>query len=168
MSARQLKVVIFALIVIVAGEALWAGEETIEMNVATVTIDPHTRAPVVVLKGEEGAVLPIVIGAAEARAIALALDKVSVPRPMTHDLLSSLIEKLGARVSKIFIHDLKDGIFFARIILTTKNGESLILDSRPSDAIALAMRTESPIIVSEKIVARIAAPEIEVEGRIRI
>lgn len=163
----KLKVVIFALIVIVAGGALWAGEETIEMSVAMVTIDPHTRAPVVVLEGEEGAVLLIVIGAAEARAIALALNKVSVPRPMTHDLLSSLIEELGARVSKIFIHDLKDGVFFAQVVLT-KNGERLILDSRPSDAIALALRTESPIIVAEKIVTRITIPEVEVRERIRI
>ncbi|RII01036.1 bifunctional nuclease family protein [candidate division NPL-UPA2 bacterium Unc8] len=160
------KLLLVALFLLI-GAKLWAGEEVIEMSVATVTIDPHTRAPVVVLRGEKEAVLPIVIGTAEARAIALALDKVTVPRPMTHDLLSSLVEKLGARVSKIFIHDLRDGIFFAQVILI-KNGERLILDSRPSDAIALALRTGSPIIVAEKIVTRITTPEVEVKERIWI
>jgi bifunctional DNase/RNase len=170
MSILQLKFAILLLlvIVIVGGEGSgMAGEKTIEMSVATVAIDPHTRAPVVVLKGEEGTVLPIVIGTAEARAITLALNRVSVPRPMTHDLMSSLIEKLGASVSKIFIHDLRDGIFFTQIILI-KNEKELILDSRPSDAIALALRVNAPIIVAEKIVTKITIPEVEVERRLRI
>ena len=164
---KLLKMAIFVLIVIAVGAELWAGEEVIEMNVAAVTIDPHTRAPIVVLRGEEGAILSIVIGTAEARAIAMALDEVIVPRPMTHDLLNSLVEKLGAKVSKIFIHDLRDGTFFAQVILT-KNGERLVLDSRPSDAIALALRAKAPIIVAEKIVKRVTVPEIEVKERILI
>lgn len=155
------------LIVIVVGAELWAGEETIEMSVAAVIIDPHIRAPIVVLRGEEETTLSIVIGAAEARAIALALDGVSVPRPMTHDLLNSLVERLGAKVSKVFIHDLREGTFFAQVILA-KNGERIVLDSRPSDAIALALRAGAPIIVAEKIVTRITMPEIEAERRVRI
>ncbi|MCL0058881.1 bifunctional nuclease family protein [Dehalococcoidia bacterium] len=155
------------LIVIVVGAELWAGEETIEMSVAAVIIDPHIRAPIVVLRGEEETTLSIVIGAAEARAIALALEGVSAPRPMTHDLLNSLVERLGAKVSKVFIHDLREGTFFAQVILA-KNGERIVLDSRPSDAIALALRAGAPIIVAEKIVTRIAIPEIEAKERIRI
>ena len=95
--------------------------------------------------------LPIIIGTFEAQAIALELENIKPPRPMTHDLLKSAIEQFNAKVSKITINDVKEGTFYASIEIETKDGKKITIDSRPSDAIALAVRTGTPIFVAEVV-----------------
>lgn len=108
-------------------------------------------SPVVLLVDEsEQRVLPIWVGPFEAQAIAMALQGVSVPRPMTHDLIKSLCEHLGVSVRSVIINDIRDGTYFAEMYLQTTSGE-VIVDSRPSDAIALALRTGSKIFLSDKV-----------------
>lgn len=125
----------------------------IEMKVENIVLDPKSNMPIVVLKNRtNGKSLPIGIGIFEASAIALKLDGVNSPRPLTHDLLKSIIEKLNAKVSKIYINGLKDNTFYAKILLEVAR-RKLNIDCRPSDAIALALRTNSPIFVEEKIIA---------------
>lgn len=125
----------------------------IEMKVEGIALDPKNNTPVVILKSKKNSKsLPIWIGIFEASAIASKLDGVNSPRPMTHDLLKSVIEKLNARVSKIHINELKDNTFYAKIILKIAQ-RKLNIDCRPSDAIALALRTNSPIFVEEQIVS---------------
>jgi len=125
----------------------------IEMKVENIVLDPKSNMPTVVLKNRtSGKFLPIGIGIFEASAIALKLDGVNSPRPLTHDLLKSIIEKLNAKVSKIYINGLKDNTFYAKILLEVAQ-RKLNIDCRPSDAIALALRTNSPIFVEEKIIA---------------
>jgi len=127
---------------------------TIEMKVKGLMIDPMTQMPIIVLKAPEGdAVLPIWVGLFEANAIALQIEHVSTPRPMTHDLLRSLIDTLQARVEKVVITDLKENTFYAEIHLAHQGGKVKV-DSRPSDAIALALRAEAPIFVSEEVISR--------------
>ncbi len=124
----------------------------IEMKVESILFDPKSNMPVVVLKSSTNSKsLPIGIGIFEASAIALKLDGIIPPRPLTHDLLKSIIEKLNAKVSKIYINGLKDNTFYARISLKVAQKE-LNIDCRPSDAIALALRTNSPIFVEEKVI----------------
>jgi bifunctional DNase/RNase len=96
--------------------------------------------------------LPIWVGAYEANAIALEIEKIAPQRPMTHDLLRNLISEMGVEVKRIIITDLRDNTFFAVIEMITSNGESILLDSRPSDAIALALRVDSPIFVNADII----------------
>src|SRR5438552_18873954 len=106
-------------------------------------MDPNTNTPIVVLKGiESETVLPIWIGAYEANAIALEIEKVAPQRPMTHDLLRNLIIEMGAKVNRVVVTDLRDNTFFAVIEIQTSDGASMVLDSRPSDAIALALRVD--------------------------
>jgi bifunctional DNase/RNase len=108
-------------------------------------------SPVVLLVDEsEQRVLPIWVGPFEAQAIAMALQGVSVPRPMTHDLIKSLCEHLGVSVRSVIINDIRDGTYFAEMYLQTTSGE-VIVDSRPSDAIALALRTGAKIFLSDKV-----------------
>jgi bifunctional DNase/RNase len=108
-------------------------------------------SPVVLLIDEsEQRVLPIWVGPFEAQAIAIALHGIVTPRPMTHDLIKSLCEHLGVSVHSVIINDIKDGAYFAEIYLQTPSGE-IIVDSRPSDAIALALRTSARIYISEKV-----------------
>lgn len=124
----------------------------IEMRVEGITLDPKSNMPVVILKSRRNKkALPIWIGIFEATAIALKLDGVDSPRPLTHDLLKAVIEKLNAKVSKIYISELKDNTFYAKIILQMAQ-KKLNIDCRPSDAIALALRTNSPIFVEEEII----------------
>ena len=126
-------------------------EKDVEMYVAGLVLDPATNAPIVILKDASGAVcLPIWIGLAEATAIASALKKVEMPRPMTHDLLKEVIEELQARVVRIIVSDLQENTFFASIELSLGNSLRLI-DARPSDAIALAVRVGAPIVVSATV-----------------
>ncbi|RLG54210.1 MAG: bifunctional nuclease family protein [Candidatus Hydrothermarchaeota archaeon] len=106
--------------------------------------------PIVFLENEEKKVLPIYIGAAEAFSIQTALDKVPYPRPLTHDLLVSILEGFESEIEKIVIDDLNEGIFFARIIIR-KNGDIYEFDARPSDSIALAVRTKAPVYVAKKV-----------------
>lgn len=123
----------------------------VEMRIRGLLLDPNTNMPIVVLKDVNGeSVLPIWVGVFEANAIALEIEKVSPPRPMTHDLLKNVILGLGATVERVVVTELRNDTFFAAI-WATRNGEPIILDSRPSDAIALAMRTDCPIFVDEEV-----------------
>ena len=123
----------------------------IEMNVQGITLDPVTNMPIVILKGKDSnEVLPIWIGIFEANAIAMQLEGVSRPRPMTHDLITNLIRELSGRVEYIHIYDLKNNTYYAEISIL-KDGEVLKIDSRPSDAINIALRTGAPIFVSPKV-----------------
>lgn len=121
------------------------------MKVDKLGIDLLTHDPVVILKDLEGKRhLPILIGPFEATAIALALEGTQVPRPLSHDLMKSVIESLKARVDRIVIHDIQENTFFAKVVLESTVGP-LEIDARPSDSIALALRTGSPIYVSDQI-----------------
>ena len=126
----------------------------IEMKVSGLAIDPLTNTPIVILKDvEEKRAVPIWIGLFEASAIATELEKVSFSRPMTHDLLHNILMTLDVKVTKIEINDLKDNTFFANIYFL-KDGANVVVDSRPSDAIALALRENAPIFVDEKVVEK--------------
>lgn len=123
-----------------------------KMKVDKLNVDLLTHDPVVILKDMEGKrYLPILIGPFEATAIALALEGIPVPRPLSHDLMKSIIHALKAKVARVIIHDIQDNTFYAKIVLDC-NGNSVEIDARPSDSIALALRTGAPIFVSERIV----------------
>lgn len=125
----------------------------IEMIIKGLMIDPITNMPIVILRDKEDGqrVLPIWVGAFEANAIALQIENVVTPRPMTHDLLRNVLHDLKADVQKIVVSDLKENTFYALIHLTV-NGEALAIDARPSDAIALALRTSAPIYVEDAVI----------------
>ncbi len=123
----------------------------VEMKIRGLMMDPVTNMPVVILKGIEGeSVLPIWVGIYEANAIALEMEKVATPRPMTHDLLKNLLIGLDAQVRKVVVNDLRDDTFFA-VIWLEKEGQTISIDSRPSDALALALRADCPIFVEDEV-----------------
>ena len=143
----------------------------IEMTVKGLIIDPITNRPIVILRDKDGQrVLPIWVGPFEANAIAVQLENMPTPRPMTHDLLKNVIHDLKADIQKIVVSDLKENTFYALIYLQV-NGEAVAVDSRPSDAIALALRSRAPIFVEDKVIdhARSAdmAPEKEDSERLQ-
>jgi bifunctional DNase/RNase len=124
----------------------------VEMTIKGLMVDPITNTPIVILRDKEGQrVLPIWVGAFEANAIALQIENLSTPRPMTHDLLKNVIHDLQATVQKIVVSDLQDNTFYALIYLQVK-GETVAIDARPSDAIALALRTAAPIFVEDSVI----------------
>ena len=124
----------------------------IEMTIKGLMVDPITNMPIVILKDKDGErVLPIWVGIFEANAIALQIENIATPRPMTHDLLRNVIADLDGAVDRIVVSDLKENTFFAIIHLTVK-GERIVVDARPSDAIALALRTRAPILVDETVI----------------
>jgi hypothetical protein len=124
----------------------------IEMNIKGLMVDPITNMPIIILRDPEGQkVLPIWVGVFEANAIALQIENIQTPRPMTHDLLRNVIQDLKAAVEKVVVCDLKDNTFYALIHLQTPAGP-VAVDARPSDAIALALRTCAPILVDEKVI----------------
>lgn len=130
-----------------------------QMKVDKLGIDLLTHDPVVILKDLEGKrYLPILIGPFEATAIALALEGTAVPRPLSHDLMRTLLESLSAKLEQIIIHDIKDSTFFAKLVVRT-NGEVQEIDARPSDGIALALRMHAPIFVSDKIALEETVPD---------
>jgi uncharacterized protein len=130
-----------------------------QMKVDKLGIDLLTHDPVVILKDMDGShYLPILIGPFEATAIALALEGAPVPRPLSHDLMRSILETLDTTLEQVIVHDIKDSTFFAKLILR-KNGELQEIDARPSDGIALALRMQAPIYVSDKIVLEEATPD---------
>jgi uncharacterized protein len=134
-------------------------EQEIEMQIRGLMMDPVTNMPIVVLKDlRSDLVLPIWVGIFEANAIALELDKTTTPRPMTHDLLRNVTRGLNAVVKKVVVSELKDDTFYA-VIWMEQAGEMVTLDSRPSDAIALALRWDCPIYVHRDVLAnsRVAA-----------
>lgn len=120
------------------------------MKVRRVALDQQNNPVVLLVDEEETVALPIWIGQAEAMAIAMRLQNVQPPRPMTHDLLQSVVEQLEAKVTRVVVCDVREQTYFAEIHLS-RNGTSLVIDSRPSDAIALALRTEAPILVDDKV-----------------
>jgi bifunctional DNase/RNase len=123
----------------------------VEMKIRGLMMDPVTNMPIVILKDVNGtAVLPIWVGIYEANAIALEIEKVSTPRPMTHDLLKNLLLGLEARVHKVVVNDLRDDTFYALIWLEA-DGQVISIDSRPSDALALALRVDCPIFVEDDV-----------------
>ncbi|MFB3071891.1 MAG: bifunctional nuclease family protein [bacterium] len=123
----------------------------LEMKVKGLAIDPSTNMPIVILKDlEEERALPIWVGIFEANAIALEMESVPTPRPMTHDLIKNILEETEATVLRIVVNDLKDNTFYAEIYLSL-NGNEVAIDSRPSDAIALALRVDAPIYVAKKV-----------------
>ena len=124
----------------------------IEMTIKGLMVDPISNMPIVILRDKDGAkTLPIWVGMFEANAIALQIENISTPRPMTHDLLRNVIHDLKASVQKIVVCDLQDSTFYALIYLLI-NGEVVAIDARPSDAIALALRTRAPIYVEEAVI----------------
>jgi uncharacterized protein len=131
----------------------------IRVTVERVTLDTSTSRFVVVLKEEnKNRWLPIVVGSSEAQAIALQLEKISPPRPLTHDLIRNLLETLDAKIERIVVNDLRDNTYFALLGLRLK-GEFRNIDARPSDAIALALRAEAPIFVDGNVMTLAAITE---------
>ena len=123
----------------------------IEMTIKLM-VDPITNLPIILLRDREGQrVLPIWVGASEANAIALQIENITTPRPMTHDLLRNVIHDLKAEIRKVVVSDLKDNTFYALIHLEV-NGEPLAVDARPSEAIALALRARAPIFVEDRVI----------------
>ena len=124
----------------------------IEMTIKGLMLDPITNTPIVILKDRDSdRVLPIWVGLFEANAIALQIENVATPRPMTHDLLRNIITDLDGRVERVVVSDLKENTFYAIVHLTVR-GERVAVDARPSDAIALALRTRAPILVEETVI----------------
>jgi bifunctional DNase/RNase len=137
----------------------------IEMEVKGIILDPYTSSPVVLLKDMEGKqVIPIWIGILEAGAIAAELEKVALSRPMTHDLLKRIVDTLGAEVSRVEVSDLRDNVFYGNICLK-KGRREFSIDARPSDAIAIALKSDSPIFVSEKVIRRSRMIDLTEKGK---
>ena len=123
----------------------------VEVKIRGLMMDPVTNMPIVILKDVSGdAVLPIWVGVYEANAIAMEIEKLTTPRPMTHDLLKNLLVGLDTRVHKVVVSDLKDETFYA-VIWLERDGHIISLDSRPSDALALALRMDCPIYVADDV-----------------
>lgn len=133
----------------------------VQMKVSGIALDPFTNTPIVILKDAvNDKTLPIWIGFMEASSIAMELEKTPRIRPITHDLIKNLLEKLKFDVTKIEVTDLRDDTFYARVYLK-RDDEEYSLDSRPSDAIAIALRTDSPIFVNEEVIEKSKKIEID-------
>jgi bifunctional DNase/RNase len=125
----------------------------IEVKIRALMMDPNSGTPIVILKDvDSDTMLPIWVGAYEANAIALEIEKIAPPRPMTHDLLRNLIIELGIQVERVVVTSLRDNTFFAVIEMRMSDGNRMVLDSRPSDAIALALRADCPIFVDAEVI----------------
>ncbi len=121
-----------------------------------IALDPTTNSPIVILKGEnDKSIIPIWIGIFEAHSIISELERVEPPRPMTHDLMKNILEKLDIKIEKVIIDDLNNNTFFATIYLS-QDEKTITIDSRPSDAIAIAIRADSPIYVSSLVLEKSA------------
>jgi uncharacterized protein len=132
----------------------------VEMKVRGLALDPVSNMPIIILRDEEEKrSLPIWVGIYEANAIALELEKISTPRPMTHDLIKNIVESVEAKIEKVVVNDLRDNTFFALIHLRLGE-EEITVDSRPSDAIALALRAGAPIFVDDDVVRRAKSVEV--------
>ena len=136
----------------------------IEMKVRGLALDPMSNMPIIILRDEDDKrSLPIWVGIFEANAIALELEKIPTPRPMTHDLLKSVVESLDAQVTRVVVTDLRENTFYAVLHLKLGNAEHTV-DSRPSDAIALALRAAAPIYVDEGVFPKAGKMEVSKEG----
>jgi bifunctional DNase/RNase len=138
----------------------------IEVKIRALMMDPNSGTPIIILKDiNSEMMLPIWVGAYEANAIALEIEKIAPQRPMTHDLLRNLIVEIGANVERVVITELRDNTFYAVIEMRTTDGTAMMLDSRPSDAIALALRADCPIFVDMEVIrASRNTVENEAEG----
>lgn len=162
MTSRFTLSFLLAILFAAAPQAQRGGDrEFVSVELSTVGLDGRTGTPIALLREpESGSVLPIWIGAAEAQAIALALHGVVMPRPMTHDLMASLLSTLRAQVDEVVVHDLRNNTYFGTVRLRVEGEKKLLdVDSRPSDAMALALRTGAPIRVARKILS--AIPEFD-------
>ena len=140
----------------------------VNMRVRGLVIDPTSNSPVVILENAEGdAFLPIWIGVCEANSIAMKLEDVETPRPMTHDLVRNLVETAGCRIEHIFIHSLDDSVFIASIQLRDAQAATHQVDARPSDAIALALRAEVDVLVDPSVLERAVMSEASTEDTLR-
>jgi bifunctional DNase/RNase len=143
-------------------------DEAVEMTIRGLVMDPASNSPVVVLENAEGtAFLPIWIGVCEANSIALRLEEVETPRPMTHDLMRSLLETASCQVEHVFIHSLDDSVFRASIQLRDAVSATHQIDSRPSDAIALALRVDCKVLVDAVVLEQAVMNEASVEETIK-
>ena len=134
------------------------------MKIKGLMIDPISNMPIIILRDPKtNSVLPIWVGIFEANAIALQIEKIVTPRPMTHDLLKNILTGVHATVMKVVITELKDNTFYALIHLT-RDGKSLTVDSRPSDAIALALRANAPIFVEEEVISKAKSVDMTKEA----
>jgi uncharacterized protein len=125
-----------------------------EMRVFGITIDPVTQSPIIILRDKDNVhTIPIWIGILEANAIAVGLENVKLPRPMTHDLIKNLFDEMGVRLLRIEVTDIRENTYYAALHLEV-NGKSFVIDSRPSDAIAIALRTGSPIMVRDAVIEK--------------
>ena len=125
----------------------------IEVKIRGLMMDPSSGTPIIILKDiNSETMLPIWVGAYEANAIALEIEKISPQRPMTHDLLRNVILEMGASVERVVVTELRDNTFFATINMKDRAGEPVMIDARPSDAIALALRVDCPIFVNEEVI----------------
>lgn len=125
----------------------------IEVKIRGLMMDPSSGTPIIILKDVNSeTMLPIWVGAYEANAIALEIEKISPQRPMTHDLLRNVILEMGANVERVVVTELRDNTFFAMILMKDRVGDSVMIDARPSDAIALALRVDCPIFVNEEVI----------------
>lgn len=132
-----------------------------QMKVRGLMFDPYNNAYIVILRDEENAeMLPIWVGKSEASAISFALENVAAPRPMTHDLMKSILDAVEAKVISVVVTDLNDNTYFAKVHLSYEDSEYSV-DSRPSDAIALALRTSAPIFASENVLRKQTSEELE-------
>lgn len=138
----------------------------VEMKVRGLALDPLSNMPIIILRDEEDKrSLPIWVGIFEANAIALELEKIATPRPMTHDLIKNILDSVDAKVAKVVVNDLKENTFFATIHLQVGDSE-VTVDSRPSDAIALALRVAAPIFVAEEVVRKAKSLEMVKETEV--
>lgn len=147
------------------GSVQMDGKKLIAVEVAFISIDASSGAPILFLRelaGDPKSVLPIWIGQGEALSIQFQLKGESPPRPMTHDLMKNIIENLGATVESVYVHTMEESTYFGQINMVS-NGQTVEIDARPSDSIALALRLGVPIYVAESIVEEIGFPETELK-----
>lgn len=132
----------------------------VEMELIRILMNERRGEQMVVLKEKKGKrTLPIIIGIPEASAIKLKISGIRTPRPMTHDLLKNTIEQLGASLKEVIIDKLQKNTFYAKLVLNGNNGKGIVIDARPSDSIALALRAKCPIFTTEELLNQIGAPE---------
>ena len=135
-----------------------------EFKIKGLIMDPLTNSPIVILQSlEKNTLLPIWVGIFEANAIALQIERIDTPRPLTHDLIKNILLQLDANVDKIVVTDLQENTFYA-VIHLRMNGDRITIDSRPSDAIALALRTDAPIYVTEEVINNSRSISLEKEN----
>ena len=133
----------------------------IEMRIKGLVVDPLSKMPIIVLEdlGSER-VLPIWIGVFEANAIALTMEKVPTPRPMTHDLMLKIVQELGGKLQKVVIDKLENNTFHAKLHILKEDGQEVVIDSRPSDSVAIALRAKVPVFVEEDILKTASVYEV--------